>query len=141
MEKPILYFICTGNSCRSQMAEAWARHFGGKRVEVYSGGIEAHGMNPRTVQSMQEVGIDISAQNSSLIDNDLLNRSDFAITLCGDAYDRCPVTPPQVKRLHFGFEDPARTQGTEEAIMAKFAEVRDGIRDKIKSFLEEILTN
>ena len=139
MKKPLIYFICTGNSCRSQMAEAWARHFGGDRVEVYSGGIEAHGMNPRTVKSMQEVGVDLSAYESTLIDQDLLNRADYAITLCGDAYDRCPVTPPQVKRLHFGFEDPARAQGSEEEIMAKFAEVRDGIRDQIKAFLDEVL--
>ena len=139
MKKPLIYFICTGNSCRSQMAEAWASHFGGDRVEVYSGGIEAHGMNPRTVKSMQEVGVDLSAYESTLIDQDLLNQADYAITLCGDAYDRCPVTPPQVKRLHFGFEDPARAQGSEEEIMAKFAEVRDGIRDQIKAFLDEVL--
>ena len=136
MTKPIVYFICTGNSCRSQIAEAWLRHMAGDRIEVYSGGIEAHGMNPRTVATMQEAGIDISAQSSTLLDQDLLNRTDFAITLCGDAYDRCPVTPSHVLRLHWGFEDPARATGSEEEIMAKFAEVRDGIKEKVRWFID-----
>ncbi len=86
---------------------------------------------------MQEAGIDISAQSSTLLDQDLLSRTDFAITLCGDAYDRCPVTPLHVKRLHWEFEDPARATGTEEEIMAKFAEVRDGIKEKVRWFIQE----
>lgn len=138
MKKPIVYFICTGNSCRSQIAEAWLRHFAGDRFEVHSGGLEAHGMNPRTVATMKEAGLDITTQTSKLLDNELLNRTDYAITLCGDAYDRCPVTPAHVKRLHWGFEDPARATGTEEEIMAKFAEVRDGIKNIIQLFIEEI---
>ena len=138
MKKPIVYFICTGNSCRSQMAEGWARHFAGDEVTVLSGGIEAHGLNPRAIQVMQEAGVDMSTHTSNLIDNDVLNQSDYAITLCGDAYDKCPVTPPHVKRLHWGYEDPARATGTEEEIMDKFREVRDAIRDRVREFMIEL---
>ena len=138
MKKPIVYFICTGNSCRSQMAEGWARHFAGDKVTVLSGGIEAHGLNPRAIQVMQEAGIDMSNHTSNLIDNGVLNQSDYAITLCGDAYDKCPVTPTHVKRLHWGYEDPARATGTEEEIMDKFREVRDAIRDRVREFMIEL---
>ncbi|WP_018133334.1 arsenate reductase (thioredoxin) [Effusibacillus pohliae] len=137
-KKPVIYFLCTGNSCRSQMAEGWAKHFGRDKVEVYSAGIETHGLNPRAVAVMQEAGVDISQQTSDLIDPILLHRADYVITLCGDANDRCPVTPPQVKRLHWGLEDPAKATGTEEQILNKFREVRDVIRDRIKVFLGEI---
>lgn len=99
-KKLVVYFICTGNSCRSQMAEGWARHFAGEKVTILSGGIEAHGLYPRAMQVMQEAGVDMSKHTSKLINNDLLNESDYAITLCGDAYDKCPVTPPHVKRMH-----------------------------------------
>ncbi|MCL6626526.1 arsenate reductase (thioredoxin) [Alicyclobacillus shizuokensis] len=137
MAKKLIYFLCTGNSCRSQMAEGWARHLGDDQVEVHSAGVEAHGLNPRAVAVMKEVGIDISHHQSKLIDPDLLNQADYVITLCGDANDRCPMTPPHVKRLHWGFEDPAKATGTEAEIQAKFREVRDAIRDKILTFLHE----
>ncbi|MCL6633797.1 MAG: arsenate reductase (thioredoxin) [Alicyclobacillus herbarius] len=138
MTKKRVYFLCTGNSCRSQMAEGWARYLGGDKIEVHSAGVEAHGLNPRAVAAMQEVGIDISHHQSKLIDLDLLNQADYVITLCGDANDRCPRTPAHVKRLHWGFEDPAKATGTEAEIQAKFREVRDAIRDKIEAFLQEI---
>jgi arsenate reductase len=138
MKKPVVYFICTGNSCRSQMAEGWARHFGGDKVTVLSGGIETHGLNPRAMQVMEEAGVDMSNHTSDLINNDVLNHSDYAITLCGDAYDKCPVTPPHVKRMHWGYEDPARATGTEEEIMNKFREVRDAIRDRVREFIVEL---
>lgn len=137
MAKPLIYFLCTGNSCRSQMAEGWARHFGGNHIEVHSAGVEMHGLNPRAVAAMQDAGIDISHHQSKLIDTTLLNRSDYVITLCGDANDKCPVTPPNVRRLHWGFEDPARATGTEDEIRAAFAATRDAIRDKIQVFLQE----
>lgn len=136
--RPIVYFICTGNSCRSQMAEGWTRHLGNGRVEVYSAGIETHGLNPRAVAVMKEAGVDISHQTSKLIDRDLLYRADYVITLCGDARDTCPVTPPEVTRLHWGFPDPARTEGTEAEILEKFRQVRDGIRDRVATFLQEL---
>lgn len=137
MNKPLIYFLCTGNSCRSQMAEGWARHLGGDKVEVYSAGIETHGLNLRAVEVMKEAGVDISHHTSDLIDSDRLSRADYVITLCGDANDKCPVTPPQVNRLHWGFEDPAKATGSEEEVTAKFQEVRDAIRDRIAKFLEE----
>lgn len=135
MVKKLIYFLCTGNSCRSQIAEGWAKHLGGDRFEVHSAGVETHGLNPRAVSTMKEAGIDISTQKSKLIDWDLLNRADYVITLCGDANDKCPVTPPNVTRLHWGVEDPAKATGTEEEIHRKFAEVRDAIRDRINEFL------
>ncbi|WP_083486294.1 arsenate reductase (thioredoxin) [Alicyclobacillus ferrooxydans] len=136
MTKPIVYFLCTGNSCRSQMAEGLARMLGADRIEVHSAGVEAHGLNPRAVAVMNEAGIDISKHTSKRIDTELLNRADYVITLCGDANDRCPVTPPHVHRLHWGFEDPAKATGTEEEVQRKFREVRDAIGSRIKRFLE-----
>ncbi|MCY0900920.1 MAG: arsenate reductase (thioredoxin) [Firmicutes bacterium] len=138
MAKPVVYFLCTGNSCRSQMAEGWARHAGGDQVEVYSAGVEAHGLNPKAVLVMKEAGIDITGHASKVIDKDLLSRADYVITLCGDANDRCPMTPPQVTRLHWGFEDPARAMGSEEEVLDKFREVRDAIRRQIETFLVQI---
>lgn len=136
--RPIIYFLCTGNSCRSQMAEGWARHLGNGRIQVYSAGIETHGLNPRAVAVMKEAGVDISHQTSKLIDRDLLSQADYVITLCGDARDTCPATPPEVMRLHWGFPDPARAQGTEEEILEQFRQVRDGIRDRVASFLKTL---
>ncbi|SFV08369.1 arsenate reductase (thioredoxin) [Alicyclobacillus macrosporangiidus] len=138
MTKPIVYFLCTGNSCRSHMAEGWARYLGGDRIEVHSAGVEAHGLNPRAVAAMKEAGVDISHHTSKLIDPELLKRADYVITLCGDANDRCPMTPPHVKRLHWGFEDPTKATGTEEEIQAKFREVWDAIRDRIQALLDEL---
>lgn len=117
------------------MAEGFARHLGGDKVEVYSAGIETHGLNPRAVAAMKEVGVDISQHTSDLIDSNLLNRADYVITLCGDANDKCPVTPPHVNRLHWGFEDPAKAKGTEAEMTAKFHEIRDAIRNRVEQFL------
>ena len=130
-----ILFICTGNSCRSQMAEGFARALGGDRIEAYSAGTEPKGLNPRAVAAMAEVGIDISHHISKLIDPDLLNRVDLAITLCGDALETCPVIPAHVRHLHWGLPDPARATGTEEQIMAKFRAVRDEIRRRIENLL------
>ncbi|MGB8955285.1 MAG: arsenate reductase (thioredoxin) [Tumebacillaceae bacterium] len=132
MKKTTLYFLCTGNSCRSQIAEGFAKHYGGEDFEVYSAGLETHGLNPRAVATMNEIGIDISHHTSDLIDPALLNRADYVITLCGHAADNCPVIPPHVQHLHWGFDDPAK--GGDEA---KFREVRDAIGERIKSFINE----
>lgn len=137
MTKPLIYFLCTGNSCRSQMAEGWARHLGGDKIEVYSAGIETHGLNPRAVAAMKDAGVDISHHTSDLIEPEILNKADYVITLCGDANDKCPVTPPHVNRLHWGFEDPAKATGSEEEVTAKFHEVRDVIKNRIAKFLGE----
>ncbi|OMD75852.1 arsenate reductase (thioredoxin) [Paenibacillus odorifer] len=136
MNKRTIYFLCTGNSCRSQMAEGWAKQYLGEEWSVYSAGIEAHGLNPKAVQAMSEVGIDISGQTSDIIDANLLNNANLVITLCGDAADKCPMTPPQVKREHWGFDDPAKAQGSDEEKWAVFQHVRDQIGERIKQFAE-----
>ncbi|MET0785819.1 MAG: arsenate reductase (thioredoxin) [Paenisporosarcina sp.] len=134
MEKKILYFLCTGNSCRSQMAEAFGHKYLSDKFDVYSAGIEAHGLNPNAVKAMDEVGIDIRNQTSDTIDTELLNQADFVITLCGDANDNCPITPPHVTRWHWGFDDPARAEGTEEEKWVVFQRVRDEISSRIEEF-------
>lgn len=137
MAKKIIYFLCTGNSCRSQMAEGWAKHYLNQAEwDVKTAGIEAHGLNPKAVKAMEEVGIDISKQTSDIIDLEILNNADFVVTLCGDAKDKCPVTPPHVKRNHWGFDDPAKAEGTEEEIWQVFQRVRDEIGERIKRFAE-----
>ncbi|MDY0323289.1 MAG: arsenate reductase (thioredoxin) [Candidatus Carbobacillus sp.] len=136
MDKPILYFLCTGNSARSQMAEGFGRKYLGDRYDVISAGIYAHGINPLAIKAMAEKGIDISTQQSKTIDRALLDRADLVITLCGDAYDTCPPTPPHVRRLHWEFPDPARAEGSEEERLAFFRKVRDGIEARIRAFAE-----
>lgn len=134
MEKKIFYFLCTGNSCRSQMAEAFGHKYLSDKFDVYSAGIEAHGLNPNAIKAMDEVGIDIRNQTSDMIDAELLNKADFVVTLCGDANDKCPMTPPHVTRWHWGFDDPARAEGTEEEKWAVFQRVRDEIAARIEEF-------
>ncbi|MER2048388.1 MAG: arsenate reductase (thioredoxin), partial [Solibacillus sp.] len=127
MTKNTLYFLCTGNSCRSQMADGWAQKLLPEDWEVYSAGIETHGVNPNAIKAMNEVGIDISHHTSDLINQDILNKATLVVTLCGDAADKCPMTPPGVRREHWGFEDPAKATGTEEEKWAIFQQVRDAI--------------
>ncbi|SDZ11173.1 arsenate reductase [Evansella caseinilytica] len=134
MSKPIIYFLCTGNSCRSQMAEGWGKKYLGDKYDVYSAGIEAHGVNPKAVQAMKEVDVDISEQTSDTIDQELLKRADFVVTLCGHANDVCPATPPNKERVHWGFDDPAKAEGTEEEKWQVFQRVRDEIGERIKTF-------
>jgi arsenate reductase len=133
-KKQIIYFLCTGNSCRSQMAEGFAKKYLGDRFEVYSAGIEAHGVNPKAIQAMAEKGIDISSHTSDVIDQEILQKSDFIITLCGHADERCPATPAHARRAHWGFDDPAKATGTEEEKWAVFQRVRDEIEARIKHF-------
>jgi len=133
-----LYFLCTGNSCRSQIAEGFGKKYLGSEWEVRSGGIEAHGLNPNAVKAMAEVGIDISNQLSETIDLEYLNHADLVVTLCGDAEDRCPMTPPQVKREHWGFNDPAKATGSEEEVWQVFQEVRDAIGKRIEEFANQM---
>ncbi|WP_449355015.1 arsenate reductase (thioredoxin) [Virgibacillus natechei] len=134
MPKKTIYFLCTGNACRSQMAEGWAKKYLGDEWEVRSAGIEAHGLNPNAIKAMKEVGVDISDQISEKVDPEYLNDATMAVTLCADAEDRCPMTPPDVKREHWGFDDPAKAEGTEEEKWGVFQRVRDEIRDRIKRF-------
>ncbi|MFT9848368.1 arsenate reductase (thioredoxin) [Aneurinibacillus sp. REN35] len=135
--KKIIYFLCTGNSCRSQMAEGFGEKYLDDKYDVYSAGIEAHGLNPNAVKAMKEKGIDISNQTSDRIDSELLNKADYVVTLCGDANDKCPMTPPHVQREHWGFDDPAKATGTDEEKWAVFQRVRDEIEERIQSFAKE----
>lgn len=137
MEKKLVYFLCTGNSCRSQMAEGFLKVFGGDKYKVRSAGLEARGLNPRAVQVMKDAGIDISGHTSDVIDPDILNQADYVITLCGHADEHCPVIANKtVEKRHWGFDDPAKATGTEEEIIAKFREVRDAIKDRIEKFVQ-----
>lgn len=133
--KKTIYFLCTGNSCRSQMAEGWAKELL-PDWQVFSAGIEAHGLNPNAVKAMKEAGIDISAQTSNIIDREILHHADMIVTLCGDAADKCPVTPKHVKRVHWGFDDPAKAEGNAEEKWRVFQRVRDEIRSRISMFAE-----
>lgn len=128
-----IYFLCTGNSCRSQMAEGFAKRYL-PDWHVESAGIEAHGLNPKAVKAMAEVGIDISAQQSSVIDEGILQQATLIVTLCGDAADKCPVTPAHVTRVHWGFDDPAKATGSEAEQWLVFQQVRDAIQRRIQQF-------
>lgn len=130
-------FLCTGNSCRSQMAEGFARHYAGGSIEAHSAGIMAAGLHPRAAAVMQEAGVDISGQRSKEIDWELLRTMDVIITLCANALESCPVTPPEIKRLHWPIKDPVGTVGTEEYIMKEFRRAREEIREKVVRFARE----
>lgn len=121
------------------MADGWANELLPDNWEVHSAGIEAHGLNPNAVKAMSEVGIDISNNTSNIIDNTLLQKATLVVTLCGDAADKCPVTPPHVRREHWGFFDPAKATGSDEEKWQVFQDVRDAIRARIEQFVKEEL--
>ena len=128
MTKKTIYFICTGNSCRSQMAEGFGKAILGDEWNVYSGGIETHGVNPKAIKAMEEVGIDISNHTSDLIDDSILKHADLVVTLCSHADAHCPSIPSGVKKEHWRFDDPARKEWSE------FQRVRDEIKIAIEQF-------
>jgi len=128
-------FLCTGNSCRSQMAEGWANHLGQGRIEATSAGIEAHGKNPRAIAVMREAGVDISRQESTRVTPEMLARADLVVTVCGHADEHCPVLPPGVQKKHWLLEDPAKATGTEEQIMAKFRATRDEVKSRVEGLI------
>lgn len=132
-----IYFLCTGNSCRSQMAEGWAKKLLPENWDVRSAGLEAHGLNPNAVKAMHEVNIDITSHTSNIIDPNILNTATLVVTLCGHADEHCPLTPPHVKREHWGFDDPAKATGTEEEKWKVFQNVRDAIGSRIEQFAKE----
>ena len=136
-----ILFLCTGNSCRSQMAEGWANHLGQDWVEATSAGIEAHGKNPRAIAVMHESGVDISQQESTRVTSELLARADLVVTVCGHADEQCPVLPPGVQKKHWPLEDPAKATGTEEQIMTKFRATRDEVRRRVESLIGKIITH
>lgn len=127
-------FLCTGNSCRSQMAEGIANHDFAGRLTAVSAGTEPQGLNPRAVQVMAEIGIDISGHSSDPIGKYQGEHFDYVLTLCGDAKERCPLFFGGVKRQHLGFPDPAKAQGTPEEILNEFRRVRDAIRNSLRDY-------
>ncbi|MBU2676813.1 MAG: arsenate reductase (thioredoxin) [Gammaproteobacteria bacterium] len=133
-----ILFLCTGNSCRSQIAEGWAKHIGGDSIVVQSAGIEAHGKNPRAIEVMRESGIDISGQESTIVSDGMLHDADVVVTVCGHADEQCPVLSPEITKLHWPLTDPARATGTEEQIMTEFRATRDEIEGRVNELLESI---
>jgi arsenate reductase (thioredoxin) len=131
--------LCTGNSCRSQIAEGYLRHFAGDKAEVYSAGVETHGVNPRAIQIMKEDGVDISHHSSNNINEYRNIDFDYVITVCDNAKERCPYFPPKAKKFHHNFPDPAKATGSDEDILQKFRDVRKMIKDYSQNFIKENL--
>jgi arsenate reductase len=131
-------FLCTGNSCRSQMAEGWARWLGGGAIAALSAGIEAHGKNPRAIAVMREAGVDISGQESTRVTDEMLAGTDLVVTVCGHADEHCPMLPPGTRKEHWPLEDPAKATGAEEEIMATFRATRDEVRERVAGLLERL---
>lgn len=132
--------LCTGNSCRSQIAEGYLRHFAGNSADIYSAGIETHGVNPRAIQIMAEDHIDISHHTSNHVDEYINIPFDYVITVCDNANEACPFFPGNVERFHQNFPDPAKATGTEEEIMTEFRRVRDMIKVYSHDFVKAHLS-
>ena len=136
-----ILFLCTGNSCRSQMAEGWARHLKGDVIEPYSAGIKTHGLNRNAIKVMAESGVDISGQRSKRLDSLKDIAFDYVITVCDNAHESCPLFPGKTKVVHVGFDDPprlARGAKTEEEALTHYRRVRDEIRDFIAQLPEKL---
>jgi arsenate reductase len=132
--------LCTGNSCRSQIAEGYLQHFAGNQAQVYSAGVETHGVNPRAIATMKEDGIDISKHSSNNIEEYRNLNFDFVITVCDNAKERCPFFPSNAKKFHYNFPDPAKAQGTEVEIIEQFRQVRNLIKQYSQTFIAENIT-
>ncbi len=128
--------LCTGNSCRSQMAEGFFRHYGKGTIEAASAGISPSFVNPNAIRVMQEAGIDISGHTSDAVEKYIGQAWDYVITVCGNAEERCPVFPGKTTRLHWPFDDPAHAVGSEEEVLGEFRQVRDEIGIRVKNWLE-----
>jgi len=130
-----ILYLCTGNSCRSQMAEGWTRKLGGEDFHAESAGIEAHGKNPRAIAVMAESGVDISSQESTIVTEAMLQRADVLVTVCGHADEQCPVLPPGLRKVHWPLTDPAKATGSELEIMNAFRDTRDEVKRRVISLL------
>jgi len=129
--------LCTGNSCRSQIAEGYLRSFAGDRASVYSAGVETHGVNPKAIQIMLEDGIDISKHTSNNIDEFKDIPFDFVITVCDNARERCPYFPTMAMKFHYNFPDPAKAVGTEDQVLSEFRHVRQLIKEYCRDFVAQ----
>jgi arsenate reductase len=138
MEKKSVLFLCTGNSCRSQMAEGWLRHLGGARFEALSAGTRPQGVNPLAVRVMAEAGVDLSGQRSKSVDEYLGRGLDLLVTVCGGAKESCPAFPGKVgEQRHWPVDDPAGAEGTEDEVLAVFRRVRDEIEERVTNLVNE----
>jgi arsenate reductase len=131
-------FLCTGNSCRSQMAEGWLRTLGGDAFAAQSAGIEAHGKNPRAIAVMREAGVDISGQESTVVTGSMIAAANVVVTVCGHADEQCPALPPAVKKLHWPLTDPAKATGTEQEIMAAFRATRHEVEARVRRLIADL---
>lgn len=138
MDKIRVLFLCTGHSCRSQMAEGWAKALITDHIDVRSAGIEARGQNPRAIEVMAEVGIDISHQESIRVNGEMLEWADLLVTLCDNAEEQCPVVSPHTARLHLPLTDPAKYRGEDAEIYAEFRITRDKIRQRVEYVLSQL---
>ena len=138
MMKKVLV-LCTGNSCRSQVAEGYLRYFAGDKAEIYSAGVETHGVNPKAIETMKEDGIDISHHTSNNVNEYTNIDFDFVITVCDNAKERCPFFPTNAKKFHYNFPDPAKATGTDEEIKQQFRHVRQMIKNYARDFVNENL--
>ena len=134
-DKLKILFLCTGNSCRSQMAEGWTKHLKSYVIEPYSAGIETHGLNQNAVKVMAEAGVDISNHRSKHVDELKDVQFDYVVTVCGHANENCPVFPGTTQVIHVGFDDPAAATGTEEEVREVFRRIRDQIKERICTVL------
>jgi arsenate reductase (thioredoxin) len=137
--KSKILVLCTGNSCRSQIAEGYLRYFAGDKADVYSAGIETHGVNPRAIATMREDGVDISHHTSNNVNEYADMEFDYVITVCDNAKENCPYFPAKVKMLHHNFPDPAKATGTEEEILNTFRTVREMIKKYTQDFTQQYL--
>jgi arsenate reductase len=135
VSKKGILFLCTGNSCRSQMAEGFAKKILPKDLKIFSAGIEPKRIHPKAVKVMKEAGIDISQQRPKNISEVPIDKIDLVVTLCGDAAENCPVFPGTIKKIHWAVDDPAKAQGSEEEITRVFLKIRDNIKSYIISYL------
>lgn len=137
MSRLKILFLCTGNSCRSQMAEGWARALRADAIEAYSAGIEVHGMNPRAIQVMAEAGVDISGQRSKNVSELMSVPFDYVVTVCGHANENCPLFPGKAKVVHVGFDDPPRLAASAKSEQEALAPYRR-VCDEIRAFVETL---
>ena len=134
-----ILFVCTGNSARSQMAEAFARHYGKGQLEASSAGIDPKGLHPLTVKVMAEKGIDVSRQGSKALTDEMLRKADYVVTVCGYADEHCPALPSHVRKLHWPIEDPAILSGqAPDEVLAAFRRARDELESRVREFLSTL---
>ena len=134
-DKKRVLILCTGNSARSQMAEGLLRHLAGDRLEVFSAGVEPSFVRPQAVEAMRERGVDITRQRSKSVDEFAGQEFDYVITVCDNARERCPVFPEKTERIHWSFDDPARAEGDEGAVLAVYRRVREEIEGRLREFV------